>query len=194
LSANLYNGVDAATPGAPLPPDTHILAAYIGIPNQFGPDTPHIWTPEEWNVYLTEQPDLRALPIYTHNFPGDPKNDAANAAEAAEQLGWTPHLKGSNRRIIAIDLEVMVDPSYVTPLFDEIDLLGFSPMPYGSAGFVKGNPMGIGYWEALLTRLPPTVLPGGTQGIQWRWGPQWDSNVFSERVYLGCGRGLRHAK
>ena len=187
----LYHGADASRPGAVLPSNVQILAAYVGIPGKYGPDTPHIWSGTEWNEYISEQPSLRVLPIYTHNFPGDPANDALDAVDAIKSLGWAAHLEGDQNRILAVDLEILVDPAYVNPLFNTIKTSGFSPMPYGSDAFVRQNPSGIGYWSALLMSHAPSVLPPGTRGIQWQWGNTWDLNVFDERVYLGCGRGLR---
>lgn len=190
----LYNMVDAATPGASLPAGTHILAAYVGIPNQYGPDTPHIWTRDEWNEYLDPDRSLKCLPIYTHNYPGNAKADADNAVQAVGELGWVDNKTGEDERIIAVDLEIFVDPGYVSALFMEIRRRGFSPMPYGSDFYVKQNPAGIGYWSALLTPRAPSMLPSGYQGIQWSWThfPGWDSSVVSQRVWDGCGIGPRN--
>lgn len=190
----LYNGVDSARPGNPLPAGTQILAAYVGIPGIFGPDTPHIWTADEWNHYISSDPDLRVLPVYTHNFPGNPIGDANNACDAIERLGWAPGLQGAERRILAVDLEIMINPMYVSALFAQVMQRGFSPMPYGSRAFVSQNPQGpVGYWVAELLRVAPIVLPPNAAGVQWKWTDTWDYDVFNERVYLGCGRGLRHA-
>jgi hypothetical protein len=186
----LYPGVDASRPGQPLPPGTRILAAYVGIANQYGPDTPYIWTKDDWNSYHDQDPSIAFLPIYTHNYGGDPVADANNACDAIGDLGWVAHVPGDHRRILAIDLEILVDPNYVAPLFEQINERGYSPMPYGSAFYVAQNPSGIGYWEALLTPNPPTVLPAGVQGIQWKWA-NWDYDLFSQRVLDGCGIGPR---
>jgi hypothetical protein len=188
----LHNGVDAAFPGGQLPAGTSILAAYVGGEFQPGaPDTPHIWTASEWNHYLDVDPNLRLLPIYTHNFPGDPVADANNAVDAVRALGWAPNMPGDLRRIIAVDLEVFVDPPYVSALGTEIGNRGFAMMPYGSNGEVKGNPPGIGYWVADLVMTAQKTLGTGVQGVQYRFGQQWDYNVFSQRVYDGCGVGRR---
>jgi hypothetical protein len=74
----------------------------------------------------------------------------------------------------------------------QIDKRGFAAMPYGSNGTVKANPMGIGYWVADLVMSPPKNLGVNVQGVQYKFGNDWDSDVFSQRVYDGCGVGLRH--
>lgn len=185
----LHNGVSAAYPGAPLPAGTDILTPYIGVPGTPGaPDTPHCWTADECNAYLVATPELRFLPVYVHNFPGDPVADAGNAANAALALGW----KSNDGRLIALDLETFVDVQYVTDFAANLRQLGFATMPYGSAAYVEQNPGCAGRWLALLTSSPPRNLPAGAVGQQWRFGQDWDYSVFSEGVYDGCGYGPRH--
>ncbi len=185
----LYHGADGAYPGAPLPAGTSILAAYVGEQQDPGPpDTPHIWTTGEWNSYLEADPHLRVLPIYTHSYPGDPVADADNAADAVLELGWKPGIG----RLIAIDLETLVDPPYVSALGARLEARGFHGMPYGSAYYVMQNPPLAGRWVAQLTSYRPAAIPPGAVGVQWRFGQHWDSNVFSEFVYANCGVGLRH--
>lgn len=190
----LHNGVDASRPGGPLPTGTEILAAYVGEPFEPGPpDTPHIWTAAEWNEYLTVDKDLRVLPIYTHNFPGNATEDAKNAVDAVRALGWLPNLTGTSRRIIALDLELFEDPSYVSALGAGIEALGFDWMPYNTNSTAFANPEGpVGHWVADLVMRAPKSLGPGVAGVQYKFGTQWDYNVFSDRVYLGCGIGLRH--
>lgn len=193
MTQTLYPGVDASTPGAPLPAGTKILAAYVGIAGRYGPDTPHIWTADEWNHYLSADPELRVLPIYTHNYPdGNPDADAADAVEAVEALGWAANLPDPGRRFIALDLEIMVNADYVYKLGEGIWNRGFRAIPYGSASYVTQNPAFAGRWEAILTRHAPTVLNPGQRGIQWSWGTDWDYDVFDQETYDGCGVGLRH--
>lgn len=185
----LYNGADGAFPGAPLPAGTSILAAYVGEPEDPGvPDTPHIWSGAEWNGYIEAQPDLRTLPIYTHNWPGDPVACAENAVNAVLELGWRPHIG----RIIVVDLEILVDVPYVQALDHEIGIRGFRLMKYGSYSFVVQNgPVAGGTWAAALTRRPPSILPPDVNGIQWQFGTAWDRDVFGPFAYDNCGQGPR---
>lgn len=191
----LYSGIDASRPPAGLPMwPVDIVCGYVGDASLPGPpDTPHIWTPDEWNtLYEASRGRARMLPIYTHNYPGDPVADAKNAVDAVRALGWAPNMPGNSRRIIALDLEVFVDRPYASQLEQEIWNLGFAAMPYGSNWYDLQNPPGIGWWVALLVLRAPRWLGPGVQGVQWQWGPVWDRSVFSQRVWDGCGQGARH--
>jgi hypothetical protein len=188
----LYNGVDSAYPGAPLPAGTQILCAYVGgkfLPG--APDTPHIWTTDEWNGYYEDHSKIRMLPIYVHNYPGDPVECADNAVNAVTALGWAANMPGDERRIIVLDMEIFVAPAYVHGFIDRASQRGFATMVYGSWDFVVRNPPGIGYWMSHLLPHAPSILPPNAQGVQWRYGAQWDYNVFSSRVWNGCGQGPR---
>jgi hypothetical protein len=191
----LYSGVDASQPPGTLPAwHVDIICGYVGDASLPGPpDTPHIWTPAEWNtLYEQSGGRVRMLPIYVHNYPGDPKQDAANAVAAARALGWAPNLAGTSRRIIALDLETMVDRTYVAMLETYVWDAGFAAMPYGSNYYVLQNPPGVGYWVADLVTRAPRYLGAQVQGVQWQWGAVWDRSVFSQRVWDGCGVGPRH--
>lgn len=191
----LYPGSDSSDPGSALPPwPVSIIAGYVGDPTLPGPpDTPHIWTATQWNTLLeASKGAARLLPIYTHNYPGDPVADARNAADACQELGWAANLPGDQRRIIALDLEIFVDRAYVSALEASIYELGFAAMPYGSNYYDLQNPPGIGWWVALPVSRAPRWLGPGVQGVQWQLGGAWDRSVFSQRVYDGCGIGPRH--
>lgn len=189
----LYNGVDAAYPGNPLPDGTQVLAAYIGIPGPHGPDTPHIWTPQEWNGYIDRAPELRLCPIYVHNYPdADPVADAIDAAAAAAKLGWVRGYTGAARRIIALDLETMIDPAWVSQFIAQIDREGYRCMDYGTGSTVRHNPTGAGYWEAIWTGRRPTALGPDQQGQQYLPNHDgWDYDVFAQNAYEGFGHGPR---
>lgn len=194
----LYNGADTAKPGSPLPKGTKILCAYVGakdLPGQ--PDARHVWTLDEWNLYLDPNshlfggPELRSLPIFVHDYPGDPAQLAINAVDACIDLGWS----ANEGRFVCIDLETLVDPQYVSSLNIEVRALGFRLMKYGSAHFINQNPpVDGGTWMALLANRRPAMLPPGTVGQQWHFGTEWDQSVFSEFVYANCGRGIRRTE
>src|SRR5215469_6288160 len=143
----LYPGADSAAPGEPLPEGTKILAAYVGAPDLPGqPDARHVWTLPEWDLYfnpgshLYGGPELRALPVYLHDYPGDPVADAANAADAMADLGWAM----DRGRLIAWDAEMLVDPGYAQALADELDKRGARLMKYGPGSTVFRNPAAPG--------------------------------------------------
>jgi hypothetical protein len=137
-------------------------------------------------------PELRSLPIFVHDFPGDPVQLANNACDAAIDLGWTD----KHGRLIAIDLETLVAPDYVHGLDTQITARGFKMMKYGSAAYINQNPPTRGgTWIALLTAHRPAQLPlGEAVGQQWRFGPVWDLNVFDSFVYDNCGQEPRQAR
>ena len=191
--APIYPGVDGAFPGSALPSGTRIVAGYVGATDLPGPpDTPHIWTLHEWNSYeaLDDTDLVRALPIYVHDFPGDPRQDAQNAVDAVTDLGWKPNLD----RIIAWDAEQLIDPQYAQELYDNVYMIGrFLVMKYGPLSTTFQNPPAPGgTWLADYNfTFPPKVVPPNTVGVQWRAGNPWDRDVFGQFVWDRCGRGDR---
>ena len=194
----LYAGADASQPGNPLPPGTRIVAGYIGaldLPGQ--PDTPHIWTLDEWNLYLDPAsqlyggPELRALPIYVHDFPGIPETDAANAIDAVTDLGWSDR----KSRIIAWDAEFLSDDAYAASLRRALHRGGFRLMTYEQTPLQDPSTDFRWIFRILPAHArPPRALPAGWDGWQWTFGARWDGDVFSAAVYDGCGRGPRRAR
>lgn len=196
----LHNGADSATPGWALPLGTTILAAYVAAYDLPDPgDARHAWSPDEWNLYLNPGPaddpnplyggpELRVLPIFVHNYGGDPVVGANNACDAAVDMGWSDKMG----RILCLDLETLTDPAYTQAFSAQTTARGFKLMKYGSPSTIQGNgPVPGGTWMAQLTNFRPSVLPPGTVGDQWAWGNIWDLSVFSDFVYANCGQGLR---
>lgn len=184
----LFNGVDGAYAGGPLPAQTRILAAYVGVAGEAGaPDTPHIWTTDEWNEYLHQDPGLRALPIYTHNYPGDARECAHNAVDAILALGWRPGVG----RLLAVDLETLVDEEYEAELAVSIATLGFEMLPYQPLWAAQAAAWAGKVWAPVLSRYRPTTLHAQLAGIQWQWGNAWDYDVFDRYVFDRAARGLR---
>ena len=196
----LYNAVDAAFPGHALPPLTDILMGYVGAKDLPGPpDTPHIWTKDEWNLYLDPAsalyggPQLRPLPIYTHDFAGDPAQDAENAVDAAVDLGWANTLG----RLMLWDAEMLVDKLYTARLNVEVRVRGFRLTKYGSLTTIEQDPpTDGGTIFAAWQKTKPQAIPPGL-GVGWQWaspdqvGGFWDLSICSPFVYHNCGFGLR---
>lgn len=194
----LHAGADSATPGKPLPPGTTILAAYVGAPDlPARPDAKHVWTPDEWNLYLDPAsplyggPELRALPIFVHDFAGDPIAIADNAADALLDLGWGTGIG----RLVYLDLETLVNALLVDGVERRLHHRGFVLGKYGSQGTINRNPpVPGGTWMATDSKVPPLALPEDRVGDQWLFGPVWDLTGFSKFVYAGCGQGPRRAR
>jgi hypothetical protein len=198
----LYPGVDASRePGTPLPFGTRILCGYIGALDLAGrPDTPHIWTRDEWNAYADpdsplvapqDKPFLRLLPIFTRDFAGNPDNDANNAADAAIDLGWSH----DGSRVILRDAEFFRDDSYSAAFRARLNLRGFKDGTYEQTP--TQDPSAQFRWIFDLVPRQPKALPPGWDGWQWAFPntpggvPGWDRSVFSQRMYDYCGQGPR---
>lgn len=197
----LYNGVDTVNPTKPLPKGTNLLFGYVGSVDLSGkPDTPHIWTLDDWNRYMSPDgehyggPNLRAVPVYVHDYPGDPVADAQNAVDACADLGW----RLDAGRLIYWDAELLVDARYCDALSWEISKRGMRMGKYGSVSAIENDPPTPGgTWFAQWQDNKPTAIPSSL-GVAWQWaspaqvpGP-WDHTVASHFVYANAGREIRH--
>jgi hypothetical protein len=187
----LYHGADASEPEIALPNGYRIVAGYIGALDLPGPpDTPHIWTVQEWNRFLDQAGNVRALPIYTHDYPGNPSQDAQNADDAATDLGWDPD---NGSRIMAWDSEFLSDNTYCAGLKRALNVRGWRLMTYERTPLQ--DPATDLRWifniQAPFTK-PPSKLPAGADGLQWSFAGKWDLDIFSQTVFDGCGIGPRH--
>src|SRR5579862_8220270 len=197
----LYNGVDSATPGSPLPKGTTLLFGYVGAPDLSGkPDTPHVWTLADWNQYMSPDgdhyggPNLRVIPVYTHDYPGNPNEDARNAVDACADLGWDLHVG----RLIYWDAELLVDEKYTDELAQCIHDRGMRMGKYGSLSTIESDPpVPGGTWFAAWRSEKPTTVPID-KGVAWQWSsPEqnhtpWDMTVARAFVYDNAGRSIRH--
>lgn len=197
---NYVNGVDASTPGAPLPKGTGILFGYIGAKDLSGqPDTPYIWTLADWNMYLSPTGDLyrgsqvRPVPIYVHDYPGDPVADAQNAVDAMADLGWAMGIG----RLLFWDAETLIDPQYTDALAVECMRFGVRLGKYGSLSTIESDPpVPGGTWFAEYQDTKPVAIPANL-GVAWQWasptqvGGAWDLSICNPWVYANAGRGIR---
>ena len=194
----LHAGADSAKPGQPLPPGTTILCIYVGakdLPDQ--PDAVHVWSVDEANLYLDPSsplyggPELRVLPVFVHDFPGDPVLIANNTADALTDMGWSDKLE----RIVFLDIETLVAPAYVAAVASQLTARGFTMGKYGSQGTINQNPpVPGGTWMATDSKIPPLTLPPDRVGEQWLFSDPWDLSGFDEFVYQRCGVGPRKAR
>lgn len=194
----LRAGADTDRPGKHLPPGTTILFVYVGDPRLPGaPDARHIWTRAEINEYLDPAsplyggPDLRVVPIFVHDFPGDPVAIADNIADALIDLGWSDKLG----RLVYLDLETLIAPAYVAQVSAQLARRGFTMGKYGSQGTINSNPpVPGGTWMATDSKAIPLVLPPDRIADQWLFGGDWDLTGADEFVWLNAGVGLRKAR
>jgi hypothetical protein len=164
---------DASTPPEHAPDGMLAVAGYIGIAGAPGePDTPHIWTYEEWRRF----PKLKKLPIFTRSDPASahPHADAFNALRALFGLGVP---RGSD---VGWDLETAVNADYLRAVCQVMHWAGYRVWPYGSASTVFGNPACDGYWVADWTGVPHMHDHAEVRATQWKGGPglAYDSSVI----------------
>lgn len=197
------NGVDASHPGAPLPKGVGILFGYIGAKDLSGqPDTPYVWTLADWNRYLSPVGDLyagpqvRPVPIYVHDYPGDPVADAQNATDAMADLGWDMDAG----RLLYWDAELLIDASYTDALALECMKRGVRLGKYGSLDFIELDPpVPGGTWFAKYQDTKPDAIPANL-GVAWQWaspaqvGGAWDLSICTSFVYANAGRGIRQVE
>ena len=200
VTPHLYNGADASTPGAPLPRGTTILFAYIGEASKPGaPDTPHIWTPDDINRYMSPDGDLyggpylRVVPIYTKSYADNPVTDAINACDAMSEYGWWM----AGGRLLFWDAEALVDPAYTIDLADACYERGVRLGKYGQLSAINHNPpVPGGTWFAEWGNVKPSAIPQQL-GVAWQWASPaqvhgaWDRSVCDPFVYHNAGRGPR---
>lgn len=114
-------------------PNTDGVAFYIGG------DTPHVWTDAE----LTASTRRYRIPIYVRSFAGvSPDLDAANC------VTWLKTHKAPLGISIMLDLETLIDPSYVTAFGVNLHAAGYKVLPYGSMSTLFQNPALDGWWPA----------------------------------------------
>jgi len=106
-----------------VPPGFGAVAGYIGG------DTPHVWTPKEWQRFSS----LRQFPIWVDDQEtADPIVSGTKAAAAAKKLGW----RDDHSRAIVLDIEQTVKPVWVSKFSQRINTLGYLLIVYGAGDFV----------------------------------------------------------
>lgn len=146
-------------------------------PNQFsgftfylGGDTPHVWSQSE----VSQIPYGIKIPIWTRSTSG--YNGSSDGAAYVAQLEAYGVPKGVR---VALDLETLVDGSYVTAFNDALLNAGYRVMAYGSWGYVQQNPEPAGgYWGADWTGSP--FLINGTVATQYASNNDYDSSLATD--------------
>lgn len=154
------------------------VAGYYG-----GPGAYHVWEPGDWKRFTRH----KKLPIWvpaTGDKNGTADGHAAVAALAA--LGVPAHVW------TVLDMELMVDRTYVEAFGRVLNAAGYKVWVYGSASTVFKNPQLDGYWVAdykeigaymyktagnVEIRATQYASPGTGSG-----GP-WDSSTVAEFTF-----------
>ena len=182
--SDLYHMFDAAFP--PLKP----YPGCQGVAGYLGGNTPHVWTLDEWLRFK----HLRQLGIWVADLAASAVTSGKAAADAARQLGWTPHAK--TPRAIVLDLEMAVDANWVNAYAGAVRQAGYWTWVYGSQSTVLENPARAGYWIAswngvpALEPLPHVVAHQYSANVSWAGGAV-DLSVVSGAAWPHMGFGPR---
>ena len=183
---NLYKVFDASRPPAKAPPGAEGVLGYVG---QRG-ETPHIWTPDEWQPFS----HLRQFPCWVPDTTANPAKDAAAAVDAVRALGWAV-MPGAEQRAIILDGETRQFSGWYESWANEIVADGFWPVAYGSLHYVDGQ-FARSVWAADWDGIPilaPGETVGGTQyGANTTWeGTEIDLSVINGAMFARGGIGPR---
>lgn len=130
---------DSSTP-VKFQPGMKAVAGYIGG------DTPHVWTPLEWERYK----GIPKLPIFVRSTPGTVAEGRDDGWIAVQQLFALGVPKG---KAVAYDKETDISPAQVLGFRLVVEWAGYRVWVYGSRDFVFRNPS-RNYWPADYTNVP----------------------------------------
>lgn len=187
MSTTLYKVFDASRPPSVAPGGAEAVAGYVGRQRE----TPHVWTPAEWNRFA----HLKMFPIWVPDTMASPAQDAKEAVMAVERLGWCRY-SGADCRAILLDGETSEFPGWYEAWANEVSADSFFPVDYGSYSFVGAN-FAYEVWAADWDGIP-ALVPGQTVGgTQYKANIPWDGTAIDLSVIdLGMfrrgGVGKRH--
>ena len=124
---------DAAYPEPNGVPGTDTVLIYSGG------DTPHAWTAAE----IAAQPERWRLPVWVRSYGGVNPN-----ADSAAMIQWLKSNNVPTNTATVLDLETLVDPTYVNQYAAALHAAGYLVLPYGSASTLFSNPELDGYFVA----------------------------------------------
>jgi hypothetical protein len=151
--------IDAAYPPPAVPAGLAGVMGYIG---QHG-KAYHVWTPQEWQPFHA----VRQFPCWVPDFGATPASEAADAVNAAVDLGWAAHEPAGQTRALVLDMETVVSRSWYAAWAAVVDRMGFAPVCYGSMSTVLANAAAnniVADWDDLAS------IPAGQtiNGVQYR--------------------------
>jgi hypothetical protein len=165
MVTSYLQGRDAAFPGN-LQGWGGVVLGYFGGAGAF-----NIWAPNDW-LPFRGQPKI---PIWVP--PTGNKNgtiDGTSAVRLLRQLG-VPRGK-----VVLLDMETMVDRSYVTAFGRELQDAGYKVWVYGSTSTLFKNPQLNGYAVADPTGILHMYPHPGVRMTQWAFGPATDQDAIKE--------------
>lgn len=158
----LDTGEDAAFPQN-LFGESGIILGYFGGAGAF-----HVWTENDWAHFRS---NLK-IPIWV--APQGNKNGQADASEAVTKLRAMGVPSG---KVILLDMETMVDKTYVSAFGRGLQSAGYKVWVYGSVSSVFQNPQLNGYAVADPTGTVHMYPHPGVRMTQYAFGQTQDEDV-----------------
>lgn len=169
---NTLTLLDAAYP-PPIWPAADACAVYLG-----GWDADHVWTPAE----IASAPARWRLPVWVAPPLDKLGQDVSGAADGREFLAALRAAKVPRGVYVALDMETMVDPFYVSQFGAEVRGGGYRVLVYGSGAYVYQNPPLDGYWAAWwgmsAARAAQLASTGDVRAVQYVNQPSYDKSAL----------------
>ena len=137
-----------------------------------GGDTPHVWTPAE----IAAQPERYRLPVWVRSYGGVSPQIDGNAAAA-----WLRSFNVPAGAAVVLDLEGLIDPTYVDGFGATLHAHGYKVLPYGEGSTLFSNPELDGYYlaEPNATEIDPRCV-----ATQYGYFGSYDLSWIAESVTL----------
>lgn len=150
----------------------HAVAGYYGGPGAF-----RVWPHADWERFARH----KKLPIWVA-AQGDKNGsiDGKNAVAALHELGVPKHVW------TVLDMETMVDKTYVEHFGQALDGAGYKVWVYGSAATVFANPALDGYWVADYAGKGPFMYShpdAEVRATQYASGQAYDSSTVKDFTF-----------
>lgn len=175
LSPSIAKMADEAVPNGVVPPGYEVIAGYIG-----GPEAFHTWTADQWAAFK----GVKKLPIFVPNIAVPGKGNPGAETEGWQVLASLYRLKVPKGSPVALDLETVVNGTYVSSFQKLLNWAGYFVWVYGSASTVFGNPPANGYWVADFTGSPFMFNHAKVRATQYASGNQFDSSLVKGWQYV----------
>jgi hypothetical protein len=163
MSESLVLAFDAAYPPAVAYPNTKAVFGYLGG------NAVNVWSLADWLRFQ----HLVQFPTWVGAGEDSPEAHGINAVAAMHGRGWRPGDR--NRRMIMLDFETEVDPSWIDTFASQIWRGGYQTGVYGSASTIVDNPPKEGRWIALYNGEKNLPDISGAIGHQFAADVPWES-------------------
>lgn len=170
-------GVDCSVPPTSVECDQLIEQHVTVLAGYIGGDTPHVWTPLDWQISRAR--GFKLIPVWVAPFAAYSHSDGADAGNRALQQMQAAGLQS----ICCLDVEsgYRVSHEYVQGFSDALEAGSCDMMLYGIANQIDGlSGTRLCTWLALPT-IPADFLPDAA-GMQVRFGERYDWSLWDEEA------------